>query len=269
MIYSGNLLKMKSLLNDQGKVEYFLNLNGETYEMSNLTGSKVTVKWLQQINCIHCGRKTNKSFAQGYCYPCFISLPQTDSCILHPETCRAHEGVSRDMEWSRNNCLTPHIVYLAMSPLLKVGVTRESQIPVRWIDQGADAAIPLARTPDRFTAGIIEVFLKDYLSDKTNWRLMLTGQVAETGQLTDEWEKAGKIATGRFAEYLIDIPVVTTLEYPVRDYPQKVKAVNLEKDLIYTGTLQGIRGQYWIFEGGYVINIRKYGGYLVNIGVNE
>lgn len=267
MIYSGNLLKMKSLLSDRGKVEYFLNLNGATYDINSLPGRSVSVEWMEQINCIHCGRKINKSFAQGYCYPCFISLPQTDSCTLQPETCRAHEGISRDMEWSRHNCLTPHIVYLAMSPLLKVGVTRESQVPVRWIDQGADAAIPLARTPDRFTAGIMEVFLKDYLSDKTNWRLMLTGQPPETGRLINEWENARKIATARFAEYLIDDPAVIVLEYPVRDYPQKVKAVNLEKVLVVSGILQGIRGQYWIFDGGDVINIRKYGGYLVNIEV--
>jgi hypothetical protein len=265
MIYSGNLLKMKGLLNDQGKVEYFLNLNGEIHDIGYLTGREVSLKWMGQINCVHCGRKTNKSFAQGYCYPCFISLPQTDSCILHPETCRAHEGISRDMEWSRVNCLTPHIVYLAMSPLPKVGVTRQSQIPVRWIDQGADAAIPLARTPDRFTAGIMEVSLKDHLSDKTNWRMMLTGQVPEAGRLIYEWERAGELAAGRFAEYLIDEPVVTTLEYPVREYPRKVKAINLDKDHDYKGILQGIRGQYMIFEGGDVINIRKYGGYLVEI----
>lgn len=256
---------MKSVLSENGMVMYQLNLNGEVLEINSLVGENVSLTWKEQINCIHCGRKTNKSFAQGYCYPCFISLPQTDSCTLHPETCRAHEGISRDMEWSRQNCLTPHIVYLAMTPLLKVGVTRESQVPVRWIDQGADAAIPLARTPNRFTAGKIEVFLKDHLSDRTNWRLMLTGQVPETERLSDERERISEIAASSFKEYIIDEPVITKLKYPVHKYPAKVKTVNLEKVLSFVGNLKGIRGQYWMFEGGNVINIRKYGGYLVDI----
>lgn len=265
MKYSGNLLKMKAALTKNGMVEYRLNMNGEVLEINSLVGESVSLTWKEQINCIHCGRKTKKSFAQGYCYPCFISLPQTDNCILHPETCRAHEGISRDMEWSHQNCLTPHIVYLAMTPLLKVGVTRESQVPVRWIDQGADAAIPLARTPNRFTAGEIEVFLKDHLSDRTNWRLMLKGQLPETGRLPGERERIMAIAAGSYKKYLIDEPVVTMLNYPVEKYPTKVNAVNLEKILSFTGKLTGIRGQYWMFEGGSVINIRKYGGYLVDI----
>lgn len=265
MKYSGNLLKMKSALTEKGLVEYHMNLNGEALEVNSLVGKSVSLTWKEQINCIHCGRKINKSFAQGYCYPCFTTLPQTESCALHPETCRAHEGISRDMDWSRQNCLTSHIVYLAMTPLLKVGVTRESQVPVRWIDQGANAATPLARTPNRFTAGKIEVFLKGYLSDRTNWRLMLTGQPPETERLPDERERIKSIAVGSYQEYLIDEPEITLINYPVEKYPVKVNAINLEKVLSFTGNITGIRGQYWMFEGGSVINIRKYGGYLVDI----
>lgn len=179
--------------------------------------------------------------------------------------CRAHEGISRDMEWSRNNCLTEHIVYLALTPGLKVGVTRSSQVPVRWVDQGAWQAIPIASTPDRYTAGLIEVFLKDHFADKTNWREMLTGVKPVIEDLIPEKARATGHLKTHFNEFIVieDSPV--SINYPVNSYPAKVKPVNMDAVPIVEGLLAGIRGQYLIFEGGRVMNIRKYGGYLVDI----
>ncbi|MBT5424779.1 MAG: DUF2797 domain-containing protein, partial [Bacteroidetes bacterium] len=153
MEISGNLIKLESQPDEI--VQYFAKLGGEKVLLNELIGKTVSLKYLHEINCIACGAKTKSSFFQGYCFPCFSTLPETDTCIMQPETCRAHEGISRDMSWSESHCLTSHIVYLALTSTTKIGVTRESQIPTRWIDQGAWKAIKLARTPNRHTAGLI------------------------------------------------------------------------------------------------------------------
>ncbi|MEZ5000547.1 MAG: DUF2797 domain-containing protein [Bacteroidales bacterium] len=268
MKLTGNLSKMKSALHETGGgsyAKYKLDIAGHLVDMNELAGREISIRYTGEINCIHCGRKTSKSFAQGYCYPCFISLPQTDSCILRPELCRAHEGISRDMEWSGKNCLTEHIVYLALTPGLKVGVTRSGQVPVRWIDQGAWEAIPIASAPNRYTAGLIEVFLKAHFADKTNWREMLTGVKPVVEDIISEKIRAAGYLDQGFSEFIIKENRQVSINYPVISYPGKVKPVNMEAVPVVQGLLSGIRGQYLIFENGSVLNIRKYGGYLVDI----
>ncbi|MFP4487998.1 MAG: DUF2797 domain-containing protein [Bacteroidales bacterium] len=245
-------------------VSYTLPVGIDNIPLNSLTGKKIGMEYLGKISCINCGRAIKKTFAQGYCYPCFISLPQTEACMLHPEKCQAHLGISRDMEWSGKNCLQDHYVYLALSPGLKVGVTRKSQVPVRWIDQGASEAIKLARTPNRYSAGLIELELKKHLSDKTNWRHMLTGLNYPDTYLVEEKERAHELLPGEMQKYYCDDNRIYRFKYPVREYPHKVRALNLEKDRHIEAVLDGIKGQYMIFESGYVLNIRKYGGYLVD-----
>lgn len=251
--------------NSSEPVKYSLPVGPDLISLNELAGTSVRLEYLNKINCIHCGRETRQSFAQGYCYPCFISLPQTDACILHPEQCQAHLGISRDMEWSEQNCLRNHFVYLALSPGLKVGVTRESQVPVRWIDQGAWEAIKLAVTPNRYTAGTIEVELKKHLSDKTNWRHMLTGLRISDLDLRIEKKRIGSLLTEEMQQYIIEDDEIYTFEYPVEEYPAKIKTLDFDKDSTVEGVLMGIKGQYLIFQGGYVLNIRKFGGYLVDL----
>ena len=266
MTTEGNILKMRSTLKAHIKgviVDYFLPLGDEEIDMNSLVGSDIAIEYVDRINCIHCGRKTSKSFSQGYCYPCFVSLPQTDACVLHPEKCEAHKGISRDMAWSEKNCLSNHIVYLALTPSLKVGVTRESQGPTRWKDQGAWEAIRLARTPNRYLAGLIEVDLKSHFADKTNWRAMLTGSRELFGNLVDEKMRAKSYLAEDLATYIIEDDSVETISYPVSSYPGKVKPLNLDTEKIVKGRLAGIRGQYLIFESGSVLNIRKFGGYYI------
>ena len=246
-------------------VRYFLPLeNGEVY-MNDLIGQKITLSFLHEIHCIHCGRLIKKTFAQGYCYPCFIKLPETDKCILHPELCQAHLGISRDMEWSKDHCLQDHFVYLAVTSGLKVGVTRASQVPTRWIDQGAVRAIRIARTPNRYLAGKIEVFLKDHLADKTNWRNMLSGKEYETIDLFTRREHLLPILKNDFGEYLYEDNGITFIKYPVLSYPQKIRSVSLDKKDTIRATLTGIKGQYLLFDTGEVINIRKHGGYTISL----
>lgn len=265
---TGVLRKMETLLpgKENGHlkpVEYSLPVGKEKIELNPLIGKEIRLTYLHEIHCIHCGRITKKSFAQGYCYPCFISLPQTDSCILRPELCQAHLGISRDMVWSEQNCLQDHYVYLAVSSGLKVGVTRSAQIPTRWIDQGAWKAIRVARTPNRYLAGLIEVELKKTISDKTNWRHMLTGKVDKDIDLLSEKRAAIQKLPETLNKYAVDNDEIVEIQYPVQQYPAKVKTINPDKDPVFTGILSGIKGQYLLFEGGEVINIRKYGGYLV------
>jgi len=263
MKFQGSLLKMSAELSSP--VNYTLVLGTEKILMNPILGKHIKISYLNEINCIRCGRKTSKSFHQGYCYPCFMTAPETDDCILNPELCRAHEGISRDMEWSKNNCLQDHYVYLAISSGLKVGVTRKSQIPTRWIDQGASRAIKIAQTPNRFLAGIIEVDLKKYFADKTNWRNMLVNKIDTETQLIEQKSKARALIKKDLLKYFIDDDTITELNYPVIEYPQKVNSVSFDNNPVIEAILIGIKGQYLIFNDGTVFNVRKHNGYKVEL----
>ncbi|OFX22761.1 MAG: hypothetical protein A2041_03710 [Bacteroidetes bacterium GWA2_31_9b] len=263
MKFQGSLLKMSAELSSP--VNYTLVLGTEKIIMNSILGKYIKISYLNEINCIRCGRKTSKSFHQGYCYPCFMTAPETDDCILNPELCRAHEGISRDMEWSKNNCLQDHYVYLAISSGLKVGITRKSQIPTRWIDQGASYAIKIAQTPNRYLAGIIEVDLKKYFADKTNWRNMLVNKIDTETQLIEQKSKAHKLIKKDLLKYFIDDDIITELNYPVIEYPQKVNSVGFDNNPVIEAILIGIKGQYLIFNDGKVFNVRKHNGYKIEL----
>jgi len=263
MQYTGIISKMVTELADP--VQYHLPIGNELVSLNDLLGREVSLTWLNKINCLHCGRVTKRSFAQGYCYPCFISIPETEECVLRPELCRAHEGIARDMEWAQEYCLQDHYVYLALSSELKVGVTRKSQIPDRWVDQGAWKVIEFAKTPNRYLAGLIEVELKKHLTDKTNWREMLSNKLAQYVILEDEKEKMRLRLPSSLQPYVLDENNIIEIVYPVREYPQKITSIDIEKQNVLKGTLTGIKGQYLIFDEGKVINVRKYGGYLMEL----
>lgn len=266
----GQTAKMKTQLND-GCPDYQLPLGEQLVPMNSLIGHAVKLEYQQQINCVHCDRLTKKSFNQGYCYPCFQKLAQCDSCIVSPEKCHFFAGTCREPEWGESHCMIDHIVYLANSSGLKVGITRHSQLPTRWIDQGAVAALPIYRVSNRLQSGLVEKIYKQHVADKTSWQAMLKGEPAaiDLAQRRDQLaqECAAEIAElqdehGLHAiQPVADMPGVE-IRYPVVQYPTKVKSFNLDKDPIAEGTLMGIKGQYLIFDTG-VINIRKYGGYRI------
>jgi hypothetical protein len=263
MIYTGNLIKMKSELSDP--VTYTLNLSGQKISMNELIGKELSVSFQHKIHCIKCGRETKTSFAQGYCYPCFVSAPETEDCVLRPELCKAHEGIARDMKFAEKHCLIEHFVYLAVSSGLKVGVTRNTQIPTRWIDQGASKAIIIASTPNRYLAGTIEVALKEYFNDKTNWRNMLSNKIPSEIDLVAEKNKAINYLHKDFQHYAYPDDSVTFINYPVSEYPIKIKSISLDKNPVITDILSGIKGQYLLFDSGAVMNVRKHNGYSVEI----
>ena len=272
MKHTGNISKMKTSL-IKGGAHYQLPVGDELVPMNDLIGKSLQLKYEDEINCIACGRKTKKSFSQGYCYPCFNSLAQCDMCIVKPETCHYFEGTCREPSWAEQNCMQEHYVYLANSSGVKVGITRGSQIPTRWIDQGATQALPIFKVKNRLISGKVEVILKQHVSDKTDWRRMLKG-IAEEMDLTslrDAIIAASQTALTQLEneigaaaiEKLVKEKIVT-IEYPVTEYPGKVTSFNLDKNPLVEGTLMGIKGQYLIFDTG-VINMRKYGGYRLTL----
>jgi hypothetical protein len=259
----GNISKMVSSREDT--IQYQLPLGIHKINLNNLIGQAIQLEFEGKIHCIKCGRETRKSFAQGYCYPCFSTSPETEECVLRPELCRAHEGVARDMEYAEKHCLTDQVVYLSITSGLKVGVTRGSQVPVRWIDQGAVRAIEFARTPNRYSAGLMEVAMKNHVADKTNWRKMLSGSDQGDVDLVREKHRLKAMVPKELSSYLTDDENVLELNYPVEQYPTKIRSLNFDKDPMVSGLLRGIKGQYLLFDSDRVINVRKFGGYLVRL----
>lgn len=273
--YSGMLKKMRTSADENNTVHYSLPIGDELVDINSLIGKEVTVTYSGEINCVHCNRKTKKSFNQGYCYPCLISLAQCDSCIIKPEKCHYHEGTCREPQWGEEHCFREHFVYLANTGTVKVGITRQvtEGVSTRWMDQGATQATVMLRVPDRLTSGLVETLCKDHIADKTNWRTMLKGKPDEVDLEQVKTELMGKIESELEAlkqeKGLQAVSEVTTpihdIHYPVEDYPVKIKSLNLDKTPSFTGVLQGIKGQYWMLDGDRVINIRKFAGYNVDL----
>jgi len=263
MEYVGTIRKMRA--EDQGGIQYHLPVGESLVGMNQFIGKDLELNYRGSIHCIRCGNRTSKSFAQGYCYPCFSTAPETEECVLRPELCRAHEGISRDMDYAKSHCLIEQVVYLSLTSGIKVGVTRSTQVPVRWIDQGAVEAIEFARTPNRYLAGLMEVSMKQHLSDKTNWRRMLTEAHPGAVDLVAEKQRFAALLPTEFKEYLSDDQNVWKLHFPVLVYPEKVSSLNFDKTPQLGGKLMGIKGQYLIFEGNKVLNIRKFGGYELQL----
>jgi hypothetical protein len=246
-------------------VQYSLTLGGENITMNDLIGSQVSLRFTGNIYCTVCDKKTYKSFGEGMCYNCFSTAPDNAECILRPELCLAHEHKGRDVEWEIKNHMQPHYVYLALVNETKVGVTRQGQLPTRWIDQGANSAIILAETPYRQAAGLIEVALKQYLTDKTHWSKMLRNDFNTEIDLLSEKERIKSLMPEPMCQYISLNDEIVTIIYPVKEYTGKVTSISLDKQKEINSPLIGIRGQYLIFEGGNVINIRKHSGYEVEL----
>ncbi len=267
-LWRGVMRKMKVTLAEP--VGYQLPLGDRLFPVDQRIGQPLALTFTGNIFCIACGRKTNKSFAQGYCYPCFKNRAECDLCIMRPHTCHYHLGTCRDEKWADHHCMAHHYVYIANSSALKVGITRGNQIPTRWIDQGANQAMAVFKVKNRLHSGLIEDALKKYLSDRTDWRKMLKGN-AEPVDLRAEADRviaqsandlaALKTTHHGFDWQQLDDPPVS-LSYPVARYPEKATSLNFDKTPKIAGQLNGIKGQYLIFDSG-VVNIRKFAGYEI------
>lgn len=271
LLGQGALHKMSTQLD--APVNYAFRLDEQRVPVNPLLGQCLRIEFLGAIHCTHCGRKTKKSFAQGYCYPCFTKLAQCDSCIMSPERCHYAAGTCREPGWGEQFCMTDHIVYLANSSGVKVGITRASQVPTRWIDQGASQALPILRVATRQQSGLVEDLLRSQVTDRTNWRAMLKGEAdpvdlpALRDQLFECCESGLAELQQRFglqALQLLTDSQPVDIRYPVDNYPNKVVSHDLDKTPVVEGTLTGIKGQYLMLDTG-VINLRKYTAYQVAI----
>lgn len=267
----GNIRKMHSDLDaTTGKVEYSLPIGDELLPLNPLIGKSLKLTHTGEIHCSNCKKKTKKSFSQGFCFPCMRKLAACDMCIMKPETCHYSQGTCREPEWGETNCMIDHFVYLSNTSGLKVGITRHSQVPTRWIDQGATQALPIAKVKTRQISGLVEVALAEMVADKTNWRALLKGNndamdLKEKAQelLPSIKERLSQIQLefGEDAVELLDEDIVD-IEFPVTQFPTKIVSHNFDKNPVVEGVLEGIKGQYLIFDTG-VINVRKFTSYQI------
>tara|TARA_R110000868_G_scaffold360484_2_gene622518 strand:+ start:13228 stop:14022 length:795 start_codon:yes stop_codon:yes gene_type:complete len=264
MTFEGVLTKMKSEFSQP--IQYYLMFENDFLNMNQLLNKMVTIDFVK-YQCLNCGLD-KPIYRQGFCRTCFFEIPQAADWIMRPELSTAHlDKEDRDLDYEKKVQLQPHIVYLANSSNVKVGVTRKSQVPTRWIDQGAHEAIEIVEVPNRYLAGITEVALKDHVSDKTNWRTMLKNEIKDENLV--EWrERLKQYIPNEAKEYFVETNTETNLDFPVIKYPIKPTSLNLEKTKHYTGKLMGIKGQYLIFEDNTVFNIRANEGLVVTISIN-
>lgn len=269
---TGHLHKMRVTHDDP--VRYTLRLDDEEFPLDDLLGEPIAIEASGRIHCTSCGRQTAKSYGQGHCYVCLTTLAQCDNCIMSPELCHFDAGTCREPEWGLAHCMQPHVVYVANSSGLKVGITRETQLPTRWIDQGAVQAMPVCQVSSRLKSGLWEVALKTLLNDRTDWRRMLSGvpepidipaeRIRVLEELSVDPQTLETVGTLPDAIPYPGDASVRAFNYPVIEYPAKVKSLTLDKTPEVSGELMGIKGQYLILDSG-VFNVRRHTGYEVRV----
>lgn len=285
MHYQGLCQKMQASLNQTldlttpvyspFSVYYTWQFGGFSLKMNDLLQRHIEINWTGRIFCIQCGNRTNKSYAQGYCFPCFQRVPYTDLCMVKPEICHHHLGTCRDAQFAEQVCFQPHFVYLAKSSALKIGITRASNMPTRWLDQGASQAMPIMQVSSRRLSGQFEQLFAQTTADKTNWRALLKADSPRLDlsqhkqQLFQHFKQQIQTIQSQLNhDELIDLPNhAFEFDYPVLYYPSKIISHNLDKNKNAHGILHGIKGQYLIMDTG-VINLRKYTGYEMQFKVS-
>ncbi|MCE0492681.1 DUF2797 domain-containing protein [Vibrio salinus] len=265
----GTLSKM--LASHHEVIDYHLPVGEHRIHLNPLIGKPISMLHTGNIFCCHCGKKTKKSYSQGHCFVCMKKLASCDMCIMKPETCHYAEGTCREPEWAESNCMVDHYVYLSNTSSLKVGITRHTQIPTRWIDQGATQGLPVIKVKTRQLSGLIEVELARHIADKTNWRTLLKGDGKDMN-LQQKWHELEPFLDEKIAELKAkygDDSIAKLndadsyqLHYPVEKHPEKIISHNFDKNQLVNGVLQGIKGQYLLLDTG-VINIRKFTSYEI------
>jgi len=250
---------------DGNDVTYALRLGASTLPLNERIGGVFTIRFTGARTCMSCGKRVKKFYGQGLCWPCLTSAPEASECIVRPELCRAHLGEGRDPQWEKDHHQQEHFVYLSQTGGIKVGVTRSTQVPVRWIDQGAVLAVLIARTPYRQLAGAIEVDLKRTLADKTDWRRMLQQVEPDPDALLATRDAAVRGVAPELLQWMLPNEAPRTLTYPLPGSLPKVTSVSFDKLAEVSGRLHGIKGQYLLWADGRVLNVRNHSGYHVEV----
>ncbi|TCS95914.1 DUF2797 domain-containing protein [Hazenella coriacea] len=246
-------------------IDYHAQIGDEQFLINPFIGERIQLSFLGEISCIHCGRRIKKTYNSGYCYPCFKSLAENDLCIVKPHLCHFHQGTCRDPEFGERFCMQPHIVYLALSSDVKVGITRKTNLPKRWIDQGATAAVPILEVPTRKLAGEVEVYLAQYMKDKTNWRKMLRNEVADQ-DLTQVRDEVLARLPDHYQPFVLEPRPISYFQYPHIEVPEKISSLKLDKHPEVHGRLIGVKAQYLILDSG-VFHVRNHSGYKIAFSV--
>jgi hypothetical protein len=269
MKYEGNIRKMSGELVG-GKVHYHLPLKdilapNEWVDMNALVGKNIRLEYEGYINSVISGKKINKAFGEGLTYDEFMNSPQAAPSIMRPELSRIHEGIAlRDYQFEVEHHLKPHAVYISFTSNFKVGVTRFTQIPTRWIDQGATEALVIAIVPYRQLAGLIEISLKEHFSDKTAWQKLISRDNTPEISIIEMRKEVLKWIPEEHKVYSLSDKNPVSIEYPINQYPSQTKSLKLDKDKVIEGELLGIKGQYLFFDFG-AINMRSHAGYRISM----
>ena len=261
-MYSGIIKKMEAEY--LSPVNYSFLIGNEKVNLNQLINKKITLNWSGKVQCL-CGKRLSKFYRQNFCYQCYWNAPEASPSIFKPELCTADLGIEeRDLEWEMKFQIAPHYIYLANSSDLKVGITRKTQQLTRWIDQGASQAVLIAEVPNRRISGIVELEFKKSISDRTNWRKMLSGEPSQLDMLELK-KKYSVLIPPDLREFIINNDNVTTINYPVIEYPQKINSMSFQKQSCIEGSLLGIKGQYLLFDQGRVFNVRSHSGYIADL----
>lgn len=286
---------MKSALFEkrQGAVGMALSLTPD-YSIANHSVShmgRIMLRHKSRFQCTVCGRETKKLF-DACCFPCFQNSAQADRCLLNPVKCHYAAGTCREPDWGEENCYQAHYVYLAFTDKLKVGITRATQVPTRWIDQGATSAVLLAKVGSRHQAGLLEAYLSSRFADKSHWLKML--KTGNNKMNSSEFEQARQealslmrsgLADSNTAPQLtaaavrsrpdaarvefLDDALLVNLDYPLwSGLPEKITSMNLDKFPQIESRILGVKGQYLILEEG-VLNVRRHEGYVVDFELRD
>ena len=263
-MFNGALKKM--ITEFDNPVNYFLDIGNDFIVFNSIIDNNITIEF-DGYSCLSCG-SSQEIYRQGYCKKCFFDLPSTADWVMRPEMSKAHLDIEeRDLDYEKKVQLQPHVLYLAHTSEIKVGVTRKSQVPTRWIDQGATKAIQIIELPNRYLAGISEVKLKEFYKDKTNWRKMLKNSFNDI-DLVNEKLKCLDQLPEEVKKHIKNDNQTLDIVYPLNKLPENPKSLNIVKTQKFSGKLTGIKGQYLIFENDTVFNIRSNEGIVVNITVN-
>lgn len=260
------------------KVTYFLKEN-----MDIVPGMHIMLKHTGRYQCVSC-KKILKKIYSGFCYVCLTQKAMADTCVMAPNRCHYLKGTCREPKWGENFCFKPHFIYLAYTDKFKVGLTRQTHIPYRWMDQGATIAAILSKVTSRYQAGMIEKSLMEILSDKSHWQNMLKSGNSRPSKedFLNKWlevqdwlkkkiqahpdlivETSSELHISKEIE-ILNAPEIFEMDYPLDFIPEKIKSVSLEKEPIVSDEIIGIKGQYLIFRDR-VLNVRSHEGAIVSL----
>lgn len=239
--------------------------------LSELVGTEVRLTISEDQYCTQCGTESKSSPCSGC-----AGEPPHATCVMHPAAHCDYTGCPYP-DYKERSCSHSHIVYLAATDRIKVGISRESRARCRWAEQGASHAIPIARAPNRKAAGIIEKALGEEWPQRHRhqWYLPMDNAVerliddALATDLIPEklwpcylWDDADREAV---RDAIVDVPSITA---PSLNERLTSNQYALSAGETREGRVLGIRGEI-IATDSFVVNLNEHSGHPVTIETND